>query len=631
MKVIATAGHVDHGKSSLVRALTGIDPDRLREEKERGLTIDLGFAWMDLPGGEPVGIIDVPGHIDFIKNMLAGVGGIDAALFVIAADEGVMPQTEEHLAILNLLEVPRGVIALTKIDLIDEAGWLELVGEEIRELLAATSLAAAPILPVSAHSGQGLAELMAALAAVLAAAPPRPDLGRPRLAIDRVFTIAGFGTVVTGTLIDGSLRVGDEVAILPGDLRARIRGLQTHKARLSVAQPGSRVAVNLSGVHPDQLERGQVITLPHLLRPSLRLDARIRALPAAPALMRHNMEISFHSGAAELMGRLRLLEGDELAPGAATWAQIELHSPAALARGDRFILRRPSPSNTLGGGVVIDPAPRRRHRRHRPALLQQFTTLLAGDPADLLAAAFAQQGPLTAAQVIAAVDVAEEQASAALAALLAQGRIFALEDAAGSPLITIAGWQQVRQSLQDALQHYHEANPLRQGMPREEAKSRLQPRAGWSLRLFNAIIARAVAEGVVGERAALLALPDFEVRYSPAQQRGIDHLLAQFRAAAFTPPSVKQCLETVGEDVFNALLEQDRFVRVAPDVVFERGVFDDMVAAIRQHIEQHGQITVADARDLFQTSRKYALALLEYLDQIRITRREGDARVMRNA
>lgn len=631
MKVIATAGHVDHGKSSLVRALTGIDPDRLREEKERGLTIDLGFAWMDLPGGETVGIIDVPGHIDFIKNMLAGVGGIDAALFVIAADEGVMPQTEEHLAILDLLEVPRGVIALTKIDLIDEPGWLELVEEEMRELLAATSLAAAPIAPVSAHSGQGVADLKKALAAVLAAAPPRPDLGRPRLPIDRVFTIAGFGTVVTGTLIDGSLRVGEEVAILPGDLRARVRGLQTHKTKLTVAHPGSRVAINLSGVHPDQLDRGQVITLPGLLRPSLRLDARIRALAAAPAAMRHNMEISFHAGAAELIGRLRLLEGDELAPGHEAWAQIELRSPAALARGDRFILRRPSPSNTLGGGVIIDPAPRRQHRRRRPALFQQFATLLAGDPADLLAAAFARQGPLTAGQVVAAVDLPEDQAAAALAELLAQGRVFALEEAPGSPLITTSGWLLLRQALQEALTLYHEANPLRQGMPREEAKSRLQPRAGWSARLFNAIVARAVAEGAVSERGALLALPDFAVRFSPAQQRGIDHLLAQFRAAAFTPPSVKQCLEVVEEEVFNALLEAGTLIRVAPDVVFAHATYEHMVETVRKHIAAHGQMTVADARDLFDTSRKYALALLEYLDQIRITRREGDARVMRNA
>ncbi|MCS7039851.1 MAG: selenocysteine-specific translation elongation factor, partial [Caldilineales bacterium] len=315
MKVIATAGHVDHGKSALVEALTGIHPDRLAEEQARGMTIDLGFAWMDLPTGEAVGIVDVPGHIDFIHNMLAGVGGIDAALFVVAADEGVMPQTREHLDILDLLEVERGVVALTKTDLIDDPDWLALVEEEVRDLLAPTRLAAAPIVPVSAHTGAGLDALRQALATVLAAAPPRPDLGRPRLPIDRVFTIAGFGTVVTGTLVDGSLRLGDEVVIVPGGIPARIRGLQTHKKKREVAVPGSRVAVNLTGVRPDQIERGRVLTYPNLLRETLRVDVRLRVLADAPAPLRHNMVVTFHSAAAETAGRLRLLEADELPPG----------------------------------------------------------------------------------------------------------------------------------------------------------------------------------------------------------------------------------------------------------------------------------------------------------------------------
>ena len=274
MKVIATAGHVDHGKSALVLALTGMDPDRLSEEKVRGMTIDLGFAWMELPSGEPVGIVDVPGHIDFIKNMLAGVGGVDAALLVVAADEGVMPQTLEHLAILDLLDAPRGVVALTKTDLVDEPEWLALVEEEVRETLANTSLAGSPILPVSAMTGQGIPDLLAALSNTLATAPPRLDTGRPRLSIDRVFTIAGFGTVVTGTLLDGSLRTGDEVVIEPGEIQGRIRGLQTHKTKIEVAEPGSRVAVNLSGLHPGQLHRGQVLTFPGVLRTKVNRSKR---------------------------------------------------------------------------------------------------------------------------------------------------------------------------------------------------------------------------------------------------------------------------------------------------------------------------------------------------------------------
>lgn len=628
MKVIATAGHVDHGKSALVEALTGIHPDRLAEERARGMTIDLGFAWMDLPTGETVGIVDVPGHIDFIHNMLAGVGGIDAALFVVAADEGVMPQTREHLGILDLLEVERGVVALTKTDLVDDLDWLALVEEEVRDLLAPTRLAAAPIVPVSAHTGAGLDALRQALASVLAAAPPRPDLGRPRLPIDRVFTIAGFGTVVTGTLVDGSLRLGDEVVIVPGGIPARIRGLQTHKKKREVAVPGSRVAVNVSGVRPDQIERGQVLTYPNLLRETRRVDVRLRTLADAPTPLRHNMEITFHSAAAETAGRLRLLEADELPPGATGWAQIELYKPLALARGDRFIVRRPSPSQTLGGGVVLDPAPQRRHRRRRAEVSAHFERLWQGTPADLLEDRIARLGPLPAAQALAAVALPAEQAQAALAELQAAGRVQLLDPTdPASPLITPAGWETLRHRLTELLGDFHQANPLRLGMVREEVKSRLQPRGGWSTRLFNAIIARAVAEGAVREVGTLLALPDFRPRFTPAQQAAVDRLLAQFQATPFNPPAVRECIEAVGEEVFNALLEQQVLVRVAPDVVFARSAYEEMVAGVRRHLDEHGQITVAECRDRFGTSRKYALALLEYLDQVRVTRREGDVRV----
>ncbi|NOX62050.1 MAG: selenocysteine-specific translation elongation factor [Chloroflexi bacterium] len=630
MRVIATAGHVDHGKSALVRALSGIDPDRLREEKERGLTIDLGFAWLTLPSGEPVGVIDVPGHIDFIKNMLAGVGGVDAAVLVVAADEGVMPQTREHLDILDLLEIPRGVVALTKIDLIDEPEWLELVREEIEETLVPTSLAHAPIVPVSALTGEGLDRFLETLASVLAQAPPRLDLGRPRLPIDRVFTISGFGTVVTGTLIDGHLHVGDEVVITPGDLRSRIRGLQTHKHKIDEALPGSRVAVNLTGLHPDQIHRGQVLTYPGVLRGTRRVDARLRALPDAPASLRHNMEITFHSAAAETPARLRLLEGDELRPGQETWAQIELRRPVAVARGDHYIIRRPSPSATVGGGLIVDPNPRRRHRRRRAELFARFELLLKGDPADLLEATLHQAGPLTAPELLKRVDLPRDEARRALDELLASDRVQPLvPDDANAPLITRRGWTTLRDRLQNLLSDYHKMHPLRMGMPREEVKSRLQPKSGWSLKVFNAIIARAVAEGALVERQAFLAAADFRVRFTPQQQAAVDALLATYHQAPYAPPSVKQSIERVGENVFNALVEQGALVRVAEDVAFARETYESMVESIRAYIREHGQITVAECRDLFQTSRKYALALMEHLDQARITRRVGDARVLR--
>jgi selenocysteine-specific elongation factor len=302
--VIGTAGHVDHGKSTLVQALTGITPDRLREEQEREMTIDLGFAWLTLPNGESVGIVDVPGHRDFIENMLAGVGGIDAALFVIAADEGVMPQTREHLAILDLLRIPGGVVALTKIDLIDDPDWLELVQADVSEALQGTVLDGAPIIPVSARTGQGLAELTAALQEVLARTPPRPDRGRPRLWIDRVFTIGGFGTVVTGTLVDGHLEVGQEVEILPRGMRARIRGLQTHKTRIQRAVPGSRVAINLTGISRQDLARGDLVTTPGWLRPTTLADVRLDLLRDAPFPLKHNAFVKFFCGSAETVARV---------------------------------------------------------------------------------------------------------------------------------------------------------------------------------------------------------------------------------------------------------------------------------------------------------------------------------------
>ena len=349
MHVIGTAGHVDHGKSMLVKALTGIDPDRLKEEKERQMTIDLGFAWLTLPSGEQVGIVDVPGHKDFIENMLAGVGGIDAALLVVAADEGVMPQTREHLAILDLLGVKSGLVALTKVDLVDDPEWLELVEAEVEELLEGTTLAGAPIVPVSAKTGQGLPELVAELDALLQRTPPRRDLGRPRLAIDRVFSITGFGTVVTGTLVDGAFELGQEVEILPQGIKARIRGLQTHKRRIERAMPGSRVAINLAGVSKNELRRGDVVTTPGWLKPTQLVDVRLRYLADAPRPLRHNATLKFFSGSAEVVARARLLDSEAIPPGEEGWVQLRLAKPVALIKGDRFIVRQPSPPLTIGG------------------------------------------------------------------------------------------------------------------------------------------------------------------------------------------------------------------------------------------------------------------------------------------
>src|SRR6202142_1946836 len=380
MRVIGTAGHVDHGKSTLIAALTGIHPDRLKEEQAREMTIDLGFGWLTMPDGEEIGIVDVPGHRDFIENMLAGVGGIDAVLLVVAVDEGVMPQTREHLAILDLLQIPAGLIVLTKTDLITDKDWLDAIEADVRTAVKDTVLNDAPVVRVSARTGSGLNGLKITLSEILHQKPARPDLGRPRLPIDRVFSISGFGTVVTGTLSDGHLTVGDEIQILPSGLTGRVRGLQTHKKKEDRALPGTRTAVNISGLGTDQIRRGEVLIHPGQYRVTRRLDARFRLLADASSAIQHNTEVKVFLGTAETVAALRLLGKEELQPGQEGWIQLELRDPVVAVRGDRYILRRPSPSETLGGGAIVDAQPRNRHKRFGNEILKSLSSLAKGSP-----------------------------------------------------------------------------------------------------------------------------------------------------------------------------------------------------------------------------------------------------------
>ena len=409
MHVIGTAGHVDHGKSKLVEALTGTNPDRLAEEQARGLTIELGFAWLTLPSGREVSIVDVPGHVRFVRHMLAGAGAIDLALFVIAADEGVMPQTREHLEILDLLDVRHGVVAITKCDLVEE-GWLDLVEEEARALLEPTSLGGAPMVRVSAVSGRGLDELQQALDRALDGVPAPRDVGRPRLGIDRVFTMSGFGTVVTGTLLDGRLRVGDSVEAAPGGPTARIRGLQTHRTEREQAEPGTRVAVNLAGVATEQLRRGQVLAPAGRLAPARTLDARVRVLGHRP--LRHNLRVALHAGADEVQGRVRVLGGidrdagegvggGEIAAGAEGWCQLVLRQPVAVLPGDLFVLR--VSDQTVAGGRVIEVNPPR-HRRSDPATVERLEARAAGTPESRVLATLERLDPCPASAIAADVE-----------------------------------------------------------------------------------------------------------------------------------------------------------------------------------------------------------------------------------
>jgi len=634
LQVIGTAGHVDHGKSALVKALTGIDPDRLKEEKEREMTIDLGFAWLNTPSGHVVSIVDVPGHEDFIKNMLAGVGGIDAALLIVAADEGVMPQTREHLAILDLLNVNQGVVALTKTDLIDDPEWLELVREELREELQDTSLANAPIVPVSALTGKGLPELLTQIDNLLGQTLPRPDVGKPRLPIDRAFTISGFGTIVTGTLIDGSFEVGQEVEIQPVGLRSRIRGLQTHKHKTEQAVPGSRVAVNLVGLSVEDLERGYVVVNPGWLHGTLLLDARLRLLKTAPKPLAHNAAVDFFTGAAQVQARVRILETKELAPGDTGWVQIRLARPVAIVRGDRFIIRQPSPSMTIGGGTIVSAYPGRRYRRFRPEVIQRLEVMAQGEPTQIILQALDASHPLTITALAERTSLPQADIEEALHELNGGGKLLFLtqsppsdKSSLGGDLLvaSIAGWQRLMEQLTSLLRDYHRQQPLRQGIPREELKSRLRLTG----KQFNEMMKQALREGRVKETQTFVHSPDHQVVFTSHQQRSVDALIATFKEQSYTPPSVIQAEEVVGQEVLAALVEQGRLVRLTDSVLFDAETYDHMAARIISHLRAGNSITVAQVRDMFGTSRKYAVAVLEHMDEQHITRRVGDERILR--
>jgi selenocysteine-specific elongation factor len=661
MSCIGTAGHIDHGKSTLVEALTGIDPDRLAEEKVRGMTIDLGFAWLTLPNGREVSVVDVPGHEGFIKNMLAGVGGIDAALLVVAADEGVMPQTREHLAILDLLRVRQGVVALTKADLVDEE-WLELVREEVAEQLKPTTLAGASILPVSAYTRQGLPELLTELEHVLDEAEERQDIARPRLPVDRAFTMTGFGTVVTGTLLDGTFRPGQEVEILPRGLKARIRTLQTHRRQVEVARPGSRVALNLAGIARTDVKRGDVVGLPGQFQPTLLLDARVQLLPEGAHALAHNTQVDFYSGSQEVPARVRLLDVESLEAGQRAWAQLRLSRPVVVARHDRFILRIPSPSMTIGGGEIVDVHPRY-HRRFQPAITQMLETLEQGTPEELILALLERRRELSPRKSGAATSNEMTGKSSAgsksargpvgyeLTEIARQSNLS--QDVTLHTLETLLRERRVRRvgawwfarSLWDALcaetvellKEQHRQYPLRGGLSKEEWRARL----GLSPRMAADVFLALLEEGVLveapvavkalGATSGLIRLPDFTPTFTAEQQRRVERLLRTFRANPYTPPGRAEIEAEVGSEVLGALLEQGVLVRlgnVADPVYFLRESYDEAVERLIAYLREHETITAAEARDLLGTSRKYILPLLEHLDERRITRRQGDQRML---
>ena len=622
---VGTAGHVDHGKSSLVQALTGINPDRWEEEQRREMTIDLGFAWLSLPSGRTLSLVDVPGHERFIKNMLAGVGGLDAVLFVIAADEGVQPQTVEHVHILDLLGIDQGLIVLTKHDLVDQE-WLELIHADVSELVQGSSLAHMPRVAVSARTGQGLDLLQHELDQLLAQLPPRQTFtGEPRLPIDRVFTVSGFGTVVTGTLLAGSFDVGTTVELQPGNLHGRIRGLQTHETKLTTAVPGSRVAINLGGIDHHHLAKGMVVALPGTVEPTTMLDLQLRLVDAAPPL-HHNTPAEVFVGTAAVSCHVALLDQDVLEGGTTGWVQLRLAEPLAAVRGDRCILRRPSPSQTIGGGVIINAHPQR-HRRFRDHVIDQLETLAAGTPQDLVMQALSTAPVQQWSDLLAQVELDPATAHAAASELLQTGQLLLLTDSAQplspSTIVTTAQtWQTLHAELLQQLAGYHQRWPLRQGINREELRGRLK----LAPRLFHALLAYAEQQHILTTAGPLVRQHDWQPTLTATQQQQINTALAAWHAAPTTPPALGT-LDTLDAELRAWVFDQGLLVRVSPDIALLDTTYAAMLSWIQHQLASGQPLTLASFRDHWNTTRKYAQAMLEHTDAQRITRRAGDERI----
>jgi selenocysteine-specific elongation factor len=631
--VLGTAGHIDHGKTSLIRALTGVDTDRLKEEKERGITIELGFASLLLDDDIRLGIIDVPGHERFVKNMLAGVGGIDLVALVIAADEGVMPQTREHLAICELLQVREGFVALTKTDMV-EPDWLELVQEDTAEFLQGTFLEGKPIVPVSSRTGAGLDTLIAILNDMCRKLSPRSAHGPARLPVDRVFTMRGFGAVVTGTLFSGSLHLDDRIEILPSGLSARVRGLQVHSEAVPTAVAGQRTAVNLQGVDRVEIQRGDIITAPGRFPVTHMLDVTLKLLEDAPRPLANRTRVRFHVGTSEIMGRVILLDRDDLYPGEETLAQLRLEAPAVAAPEDRYVLRSYSPIQTIGGGMILNTLPAK-HKRYRPQVIDQLTILRDGSTADAITVHLtnAAYAGLKWSELLRHSALDEPTLRGIVDTLLQQGTAVAVEN--DPPwLLHHEPYKKARQQILDLVATFHRDNPLKSAMFTEELRSKFPRMAE---KVFIALVQALSAENLLEVSRDKVKLTSHTVDLSPERQAVADALEQVYLNAKHQPPSVNEALEAqkltrAGDrEMLQVLVDQDKLVRLKGDLFYHRTVLNHIEQQLRSHLEQQGALTAGEFRDLLQISRKYAIPLLEYFDNQRITVRMGDKRVLRRA
>ncbi len=628
--IIGTAGHIDHGKTELIKALTGVDTDRLKEEKERGISIELGFAELDLAGGITAGIVDVPGHEHFVKNMLAGATGFDMVLLTVAADDGVMPQTIEHLAIVDLLGVQEGVVVITKADLVDE-DMLELVKEDVAEALKDTALADAEVVVTSSRTGQGLDELRQAISKVAERVSLRDSEGFFRIPVDRVFSLKGIGTVITGTLWEGSVADGDEAVIQPAGRKVRVRNIQVHGEDVDKARAGQRVALNLPGISKQEIERGDIIgSLPYL-HPSLMLDGYLQLLKTARPL-KNRARVRFHHGTREVMARVILLGGKEqLPPGEEAYVQYRLEGPMVAIYGDRYILRSYSPMTTIGGGVVLDSRPKK-HRHHQASTLEPLQKRRQGNACELIVLIIGEKRiPLTRSQLLLLTEIKEGQLEQALAELLSGGKLLQLPGEGQTYYVSPPLLETLLAELADLTGRLHEANPLKPGVDKESLRQRMEEDLGGEV--FEALIKAAASRGEIEIEAGRLRLPGGGRSLSERELAEKEVLRKTIIEGEFNPPLFKELMQVSGldknklRDLLNILIEEGEIEQLNPEFFLAKGRLGEAEDRIKSFLAQKERLGVADLREMLGASRKYSIPLLEYFDRKRVTRRDGDFRV----
>ncbi len=628
--VIGTAGHIDHGKTSLVKALTGTDTDRLKEEKERGITIELGFAELTLDNVH-AGIVDVPGHERFVKNMLAGVGGIDLVMLIVAADEGIMPQTREHLSICRLLGIKTGLIVLTKTDLV-EPEWVELVTDDILDFVKDTFLEEKPIVLVSAHTGDGLENLKKAVSEIANQTPAKSETGIFRIPVDRVFTMRGFGVVITGTLFSGSVAVGEQVEVYPRTLQARVRGLQVHGESVEKSTAGLRTAVNLQGLERTEVFRGDIIGHRGELKSTYMLDVHLEHLADAPRPLKTRNRIRFHAGTAEIMGRISLIGRDVLEPGDSSFAQIRLEEPIVVLPRDRFVIRSYSPIITIGGGEILDIMPRK-HRRLRSSSLDHLKSLYQGDETErlLILLRDARLNGVELADLTGRLTLKPSDIQKSIQELSAQGEVQII-DQANFFSMTTAHFNTAQKNILSFLNEYHAQNPLRTGAPREEVRGKA---GDINEKIFAAALRYLSESNEIVENGATLRLASHSVEIDETLGEVKTKLESVFKNAHFQPPSVEDAFSQSGgkgnsnRNALQLLIDQDVLLRLKDNIVYHRLALSEAENLLREHLSQNNEITAAEFRDLLGITRKHAIPLLEYFDTARITLRVEDKRVLR--